>query len=338
MNYLSKHKDAILRKGAIIVPLLILAIFLAIKMPLFYEWENIRNLLVQTSGIAVMAFGITFVLISGCIDLSMPAIMWLSATVAAIVMRDTGLGIAGGLLAMLAVSMLCALINGIAVAKFKMLPFIATLAMQIVAKGIATLLSKGYAVPIPAAFCEIGNGRIGPVPVSIIYMILIWIVLHLLLSRTAFGRQVYTIGINAAASENCGISLSRMQIKIYLIGGICVFFASVIISSRLQSSAPAMAAETAPLDIICSAVLGGVSINGGSGKVFGVLFGAIILMAFQNILNLFSVDAYTIMMLKGLLIIGVTSLEAFGRTNEKVKKVQKSKRRHNGTIGGVEQS
>lgn len=162
MNYLSKHKDAILRKGAIIVPLLILAIFLAIKMPLFYEWENIRNLLVQTSGIAVMAFGITFVLISGCIDLSMPAIMWLSATVAAIVMRDTGLGIAGGLLAMLAVSMLCALINGIAVAKFKMLPFIATLAMQIVAKGIATLLSKGYAVPIPAAFCEIGNGRIGP--------------------------------------------------------------------------------------------------------------------------------------------------------------------------------
>lgn len=295
-----------------------LAVFLMVRMPTFYEFNNIMNLLVQTSSISIMAFGITFLLISGNIDLSMPAVMWFSSSAAAVLIRDTGAPAIVAVPVILAICLLCAAINGVAVSKFMMLPFIATLAMQIVAKGGATIISRGYAVAVPALLGTLGNGYVGPVPISIFYLAVSCVVLHMLLSRTAFGRSVYAVGINASAAENCGISLQRVRSICYLIAGCCVFVATIITTGRLQSAAPSMAADTIPLDIICAAVIGGVSINGGSGTIYGALIGTLMLMTFQNILNLFSVDAYVIMMLKGLLIIATTSFDTLMRGGRRV--------------------
>lgn len=285
--------------------MLIGMVIIAVKRPSFYSLNNLKNVLIQNSSLCVMSIGLTFILITGGIDISMPKVMCLAAVTSATLMRASG-SVVVGVLTMFAVAVVCGAINGLAVSRFRMLPFIVTLAMQIMADGAATLISQSRTIPVPAGFAQIANGKIGPVPNSITIMLAIIILAYFVLHRTKFGRWVYAIGVNKKTAYACGIPVDMVVFAVYVIGAATTAIGGIILMARLGGAVLAMASDTTFLDIICGAVVGGVSIYGGVGTIWGAVFGSLFVIILGNFLNLFGVEYFTALMIKGGIILLTT--------------------------------
>nr|WP_147195115.1 MULTISPECIES: ribose ABC transporter permease [Rummeliibacillus] len=303
MTKLSKSKDLIQKLGPLL-GLLLIIIIISFMSPSFLTATNIFNVLRQVSISALIAFGMTFVILTGGIDLSVGSTLALTGAISA------GL-LAGGmnpLLAMLIGLLLGALlgaINGVIIAKGKVAPFIATLATMTIFRGLTLVYTDGKPVSglgDSQAFQLFGKGYLFGIPVPVVTMIVAFIVLYFILKQTTFGRRVYAIGGNEEASRLSGINVDRITIAVYALTGMLAALSALILTSRLNSAQPT-AGQSYELDAIAAVVLGGTSLTGGRGWIFGTLVGALIIGVLNNGLNLIGVSSFFQQVVKGIVIL-----------------------------------
>ncbi|AIM15716.1 ribose ABC transporter permease [Bacillus sp. X1(2014)] len=296
--------NTISQKLGPLLGLLILFVIVSVLNPSFLEPLNILNLLRQVAINALIAFGMTFVILTGGIDLSVGAILALSSSLMA------GMIVSGvdPILAILIGCVLGALmgvVNGLLITKGKMAPFIATLATMTILRGLTLVYTEGN--PITGLgdhhlFQLFGRGYFLGIPVPAVTMILTFVVLYILLHKTPFGRKTYAIGGNEKAALISGIKVPNVKVMIYALSGLLSALAGAILTSRLNSAQPT-AGTSYELDAIAAVVLGGTSLSGGKGRIFGTLIGALIIGTLNNGLNLLGVSSFYQMVVKGIVII-----------------------------------
>lgn len=296
--------NAITQKLGPLLGLIILVVIVSILNPSFLEPLNILNLLRQVAINALIAFGMTFVILTGGIDLSVGAILALSSALTAGMMVS-------GIDPILAILIGCILgglmgtVNGLLITKGKMAPFIATLATMTIFRGLTLVYTGGN--PITGLgdnylFQLFGRGYFLGIPVPAITMIVTFVVLFIILHKTPFGRKTYAIGGNEKAALISGIKVPNVKIMIYSLSGMLAALAGAILTSRLNSAQPT-AGTSYELDAIAAVVLGGTSLSGGKGRIFGTLIGALIIGTLNNGLNLLGVSSFYQMVVKGIVIL-----------------------------------
>jgi ribose/xylose/arabinose/galactoside ABC-type transport system permease subunit len=283
--------------------LLVIVILLSIFTPNFMTVRNVINVFEQTSALALMAVGMTAVLVGGGIDLSLPANLALAAVLGAMFMRGGGNPVLAGLIMILA-GLGIGAINGYAVAYFRMIPFVVTLAMQFIAIGAATWLTQSVSISnLPMSFIDTVQYRLLKVPVHVLIVIVLILVFHVLMRNSFFGRWLYAVGTNARAARVSGIPSQRVIFGTYAFAGLTAGLAAIISVGRLMSASALMAGDNVVLDVISSAVVGGVSIYGGVGSPLGAALGALLITLISNSMNMLRVSYYLTLMVKGLFII-----------------------------------
>lgn len=280
----------LLENGAL-TALAVLVVVMSLLSGDFLTAQNLLNVGVQAAVIAILAFGVTFVIIAGGIDLSVGSVAALSATVLAFLATVEGVPVWLALPLAAATGIACGLVNGALVAYGKLPPFIATLAMLSIARGLSLVLSEGSPIALPESVARLGASLGGWLPVPVLIMLVMVLITAVILRRTFAGRAMYAIGGNEEAARLSGIRVKRHQIGIYALSGLFAAVAGVILASRLASAQP-QAAQGYELDAIAAVVIGGASLAGGVGTAFGTLIGALILAVLRNGLNLLSVSAF----------------------------------------------
>ncbi|MCP1501341.1 ribose transport system permease protein [Curtobacterium herbarum] len=289
-----------LASNGALVGLVVLCIALFIATPDFLTGRNILNIGIQVSTVAVLAFGVTFVIVAGGIDLSVGSVAALSAMVSAWFFATAGLpgwlALVGGLVA----GLVTGVVNGLASAYGKLPSFIATLAMLSVARGLTLVLSDGKPVPTSPQVSFLG-GDIGPVPVPIIVLVVAALIASFILNRTVIGRSMYAVGGNAEAARLSGLPVKRIVVVVFGLSGLFAALAGLLLAGRLDSAQP-QAASGYELDAIASVVIGGASLAGGVGRISGTFIGALVLVVIRNGLNLLNVSSFWQQVVIGLVI------------------------------------
>lgn len=285
-----------------LIGLIVVSVLMALAGDAFLSADNFTNIVRQISVIAIIAVGMTFVILSGGIDLSVGAVMALTGTIAAGLMAG---GLSPGLafLAALIVGIAFGAVNGALVAYAGMPSIIVTLATMGVARGLALIYSGGYPIDgLPQWVSLFGSGSVSGFPVAGIITAALYLVAWAILAHTAFGRHVYAIGGNELATRLSGIRVGRNKLAIYTISGATAALAGMVMTSRLMSGQP-NAGSGFELDAIAAVVLGGTAIIGGRGSVVGTLIGALLLGVLNNGLNMVGVDPYVQGVIKGVIIL-----------------------------------
>ena len=303
-----------LRKYAIVVILVgLVALLSVLTGGTFLQPQNLINVIRQMSVIAMLAIGLTVVIISTGIDLSVGSILALSAVVAASFAQQpdaTNLmypGLQVPVVAAIAAGLLvgtgAGFVNGFLIARFRIAPFIATLGMMTAARGLALIYSDGRPISkLDPSFNYLGQGSILGVPVPIILLIVVAVGTHLMLTSTRFGRHVYALGGNEQAARVSGINLSRVKIGIYMFSGFLAGLGGIILAGRIGSGNPQLGTG-AELDAITAAVIGGASFAGGIGTVWGAVVGAMIIGSLNTGLDLLNVSPFSQQVVKGVIIV-----------------------------------
>lgn len=304
-----KNKDmklkarSIYEKYGVVLVFIFEIILCSILSERFFAWGNILNILRQIAMTGILAVGMTFVCITGGIDLSVGAIIAMVTVFTADTIKSTGsipLAILVGIAAGLAIGLL----NGAGIAFGKMPPFVMTLGTTSVARGIAYIYTNGMPISIKNRdFTAIGNRMLfGKIPVAAIYFLVVLLVGFVLLSKTVFGRHVYSVGSNAEATRLSGISVKRTLFLVYAMSGLLAGVAGVLYAAQMGIGTP-IAGDGYELSAISAVFVGGASVSGGSGTIWGTFFGAAIIGILNNIMNLTGVNTYFQMLISGLIII-----------------------------------
>lgn len=297
-------KSGIWQKFGPLLALVLLFIVITVLNPSFMEPNNILNLLRQTSINALIAFGMTFIILTGGIDLSVGSILALSSALMA-GMMVSGLDPILAILVGVLLGAIMGVINGILVSKGKMAPFIVTLATMTIFRGLTLVYTDGK--PITGIgdsemFQMLGRGYFLGLPVPAVVMVIAFLVLWFLLHKTSFGRKTYAIGGNERASRISGIKVDRVKVAIYGLAGTMAAIAGAILTSRLNSAQPT-AGQSYEMDAIAAVVLGGTSLSGGKGRLFGTLVGVLIIGTLNNGMNLLGVSSFYQQVVKGAVIL-----------------------------------
>lgn len=306
----SKKIGVYLSKLGPLLALFVLILTVSVINPSFLSVNNLLNLLRQVSANGFIAFGMTFVILTGGIDLSVGSTLALSSAFTA-GMISNGMNPVLSVLTGLINGAMLGAINGMLISKGKMAPFIATLATMTIYRGSTLVFTNGN--PITGLgdsffFSFIGRGYLFGVPFPVILMFLIFIILAVLLHRTAFGRKTYAIGGNEEAAYIAGVKIDKIKILIYAISGLMASISGMIITSRLNSAQPT-AGQAYEMDAIAAVVLGGTSLSGGRGRIFGTLVGALIIGTLNNGLNLLGVSSFYQQIVKGIVIVVAVLLD-----------------------------
>ena len=279
------------RQFGTVIGLAVLCVALWILTPHFLTVSNLLNITEQTSINAIVAVGMTFVILSGGIDLSVGSIVALSGVVLGTALQS-GQPIPVALLLALVAGLACGLANGALISWGGLPPFIVTLGTMSIARGAALLFTEGRPVSgFDASFRVLATGRVGFVPAPVIAMVLVYLVAHFALTRTTFGRYVYAIGGNEEATRLSGVAIRFHKTMIYGVSGLMSAAAAVILTARLNSAQP-IAGMMYELDAIAATVIGGTSLMGGEGSLGGTLVGALIMGVLRNGLNLLGVSSF----------------------------------------------
>jgi ribose/xylose/arabinose/galactoside ABC-type transport system permease subunit len=305
-----------LRSLGTLAGLLGLGVLFGALSPHFLTASNLLNVAEQTSINAVIAVGMTYVILSGGIDLSVGSLVALSGVVMASALRaDAALPLA--LLAGLGVGIGCGLVNGVLVTLGRLAPFIATLGMMSVARGLALLYTDGRPISgFEAAFRALATGRIGPVPVPVVVALVVYAIAHLVLTRTRFGRYVYAIGGNEEAARLSGVPVRFHKAMVYALSGATSALAAVLLTARLNSAQP-IAGIMYELDAIAATVIGGTSLQGGTGSIGGTLIGALVIGVLRNGLNLLGISSFLQQVVIGVVIVGAVLVDSFLKTPDR---------------------
>ncbi|GGS50629.1 ABC transporter permease/substrate-binding protein [Streptomyces violaceus] len=280
----------LLDNGAL-TALIVLVIAMSALSGDFLTTDNLLNVGVQAAVTAILAFGVTFVIVSAGIDLSVGSVAALSATVLAWTATSAGVPVFVAVLLAIATGIACGLVNGILISYGKLPPFIATLAMLSVARGLSLVISEGSPIALPDSVSHLGDTLGGWLPVPVLVMIVMGLIAAFVLGRTYIGRSMYAIGGNEEAARLSGLRVKKQKLAIYAFSGVFAAVAGVVLAARLSSAQP-QAADGYELDAIAAVVIGGASLAGGTGKASGTLIGALILAVLRNGLNLLNVSAF----------------------------------------------
>ena len=294
---------------------LLLCVVWTVMNPQFLSLNNITNILRQASYTAVAAVGMTMVIVIGEIDLSAGSLVCASGLAGAMVCKETG-NVALAVLAALAVGLLVGFANGALCAYGKLPGFIATLASMTVLRGLAYIITGGNSVVwTNEAFTMIGTGYVGPVPIPVIIMALVIVFGWVLTTKLKFGRYIYAVGGNSDASKWSGIAVEKVKIIVYMVMGVLTSIAGLIITARLGSGQPS-AGQNFEMDCITAAVVGGTSMSGGRGKVFGTIVGVLLLTVLTNGMTLVGINTYWQQVLKGVIIVVSVRADTRGKKNK----------------------
>jgi ribose transport system permease protein len=287
------------------------------RWPTFLKRDNLLNIANQIAVIAIMAIGMTMVIITGGIDLSVGSLAALSAVTAARLIRDHAGGVeastVGMVFACIAAIGLCGLLGGLTgtlITLFDIPPFIVTLAMMLVASGLAYLASAGQSIyQIPESFVWLGRGTgLFGLPHAVVLMLLLYAAAHVLMSRTTLGRYLYAVGGNREAARLAGVPVRRVLLFAYAACGLLAGLGGVIMASQLKSGSPTYGAMY-ELYVIAAVVVGGTALAGGEGKVLGTLVGAFVIAVIQNGMNLTNVESYAQKVVLGLVILAAVLVD-----------------------------
>jgi ribose transport system permease protein len=280
----------LLDNGAL-TALIVLVVAMSALSGDFLTTDNLLNVGIQAAVTAILAFGVTFVIVSAGIDLSVGSVAALSATVLAWSATSAGVPVFLAVLLAIATGIACGLVNGILISYGKLPPFIATLAMLSVARGLSLVISEGSPIAFPDSVSRLGDTLGGWLPVPLLVMVVMGLIAAFVLGRTYIGRSMYAIGGNEEAARLSGLRVKRQKLAIYAFSGVFAAVAGVVLAARLSSAQP-QAADGYELDAIAAVVIGGASLAGGTGKASGTLIGALILAVLRNGLNLMNVSAF----------------------------------------------
>ncbi len=274
--------------------------------PYFFTAENILNVTLQTSIIAIIAVGMTFVILTAGIDLSVGSMAAFSGVVAASVLKTSvpfPAALSLAMLAALAVGAASGAISGIFITKFNITPFIVTLALMTIWRGAAYMFTDGRPVwGLPDEFGILGSGRVLSIPLPTIIMLAAYAYGYVLLKHTRFGRYVYAVGGNKEAAYLAGIHTGRVLMLVYVLSGVLASLAGVLLAARMNSGQPG-AGMMYELDVIAAVVIGGTSLFGGRGSIIGTFLGAMLIGVLRNGLNLLDVGSYVQMVVLGVVIL-----------------------------------
>ncbi len=307
------------REFGSLAALILMVVIIAVSIPQFRQLENIINVTRNFSFIGIVAMGMTLVILTGGIDLSVGSVWAMSAVLAASLMSQGWLMIPAICVALLAAT-LVGFFNGLCVTRLNMSPFVPTLASLAIARSLALVITRGRPIssfgPQQDAFLWIGGGSIFGVPNPVVLFIVVAAILWIVLSRTVWGRRVYAVGGNEKAARLTGLNVRRLKVAVYIISSFCAGLAGIVQASYL-SSVTASLATGQELSVIAATVIGGVNLAGGEGTVFGVVIGTIMLEILRNGLLLFGIDPYWQGVFVGAIIIIAVSIDRFRQTSLK---------------------
>lgn len=312
-----KQKD-LLQKFAALAALMGLIVVFSLTSNAFFSVGNGMTVALQVTSIAYLGIAMTSVIITGGIDLSVGSILALSGVVAALLVKEgvsVPLGMAGGIV----VGGVCGLLNGLCITRLKLPPFIATLGMMMVARGVALQLTGARAVSgMGESFGELGNGALFKVvnigadgfpdvvfpgiPYPVIIMVVVAVAIAVMLSRTSLGRHIYAVGSNTEAARLSGVKVERVTLFVYVLSGALAGLSGCVLMSRLVTAQPneGVAYE---LDAVAAAVIGGTSLLGGVGTISGTMIGSFVIGILRNGLNMNGVSAFVQQIIIGLVIL-----------------------------------
>jgi ribose transport system permease protein len=294
----------------ILIALIGLSTFLSFASPYFLTADNALGVARAFSLTAIAAIGQTMVIITGGIDLSVGSVLALSGLSTGMLLA-TGWPLVPSIIAGLLVGMIFGACNGLLITRVGLPPFIATLGMLSIGRGLVYILTKGYPVTVPRGedlLLQVGQGYVGIVPVPVIIMLVITIVATLFLSKTTLGRYVYAVGGNEEAARLAGIDVGRVKMFVYTVSGLLAAVSGIILLSRLVSAQPS-AGLGVELPVIAAAIIGGTSLVGGEGTVLGAVLGAAIIGVLENGMVLLGVNTYAQQAVTGAVILVAVGLD-----------------------------
>jgi ribose/xylose/arabinose/galactoside ABC-type transport system permease subunit len=300
----------LLRDNGILLALIVLVVAGALLSPHFLQPGNLANVARQAAIVGILGVGMTFVILTAGIDLSVGSILGFAGVVFAATVAS-GVPWPLAIVVALGAGALAGAINGLGITQGRLQPFIMTLGMLVIARGVTMTITSARPVRMGEAAPDvawIGTGSVYGVPVPVLLLIAIAAVSWFVLRYTPFGRQVYAVGDNPEAARLSGINTGRVLFSVYVISGVCAAVSALIVVSRLTAGEPSQGTG-AELDAIAIVVIGGTSLFGGEGGIAGTLLGAAIIAAMNNLLNLLGVSPFSQDIVKGLIILGAVFLE-----------------------------
>ncbi|WP_313584853.1 ABC transporter permease [Lacrimispora sp.] len=313
-NKMGVLKKMNFREYGVVIGFILLCVVISFATPAFATQKNILNLLRQSSIIGIIATGMTFVIISGSFDISVGAVAALSGAVTMkLITMGNGVPVAIAVLAALGIGAVVGLINGIAVAKINVPSLIATMAMVSVVKGSMLMFTGGYPITRTIPVLDtIGNGYVAGIPIPVIIFAATVAIAFIILTKTRFGRYVYSVGGNEEASKLNGINVDSYKIKVFVINAVLAALAGIVLVGRMGTASPA-AGDGYDMDAIASVVIGGTSVAGGSGSVLKTVIGVLLMSVINNSFNLLGVDMYFQYIFKGLIILIAVGADSFSK-------------------------
>lgn len=296
------------RNLASIIALVAMCVLLAVTTDTFFVSTNLVSVLRQVCVNALIAFGITCVLISGGIDLSVGSVV-AAAGVIAVQLANMGMPVIVCFAVSLIFGACVGFVNGYIISHTSLPPFIVTLSTQIIIRGAAYILTGGQPAQCTNdSFNFMGTGSLLGVPVPVIFVIAVFFILYLVMNRTRFGRHVYAIGGNREAARFAAVNTKWVQIRVFMISGVMAALAGTILAARLYSGQPSVG-EGFERDAIAASVLGGTSFNGGIGTLSGTVIGVLIIGVLNNGMNLLKINSYWQLVVKGCVILGAVYID-----------------------------
>ncbi|MDD3363137.1 MAG: ABC transporter permease [Hespellia sp.] len=312
-----------LKQFSTLIILVAMVIFFTSCAGNFFKINNILNILRQVSVLSILTAGMTFVVISGGMDLTVGSYLGLTGVIAVQLMTVVNMNIGGSCLITMVVITAFGFITGLLIVSLNVSPIVITLGMQTVVRGIAYIISGGLPIyDVPDAIVFLGQGYVFGVPVPVIIMIVIVVIMGIVLKFTYFGRYVYAIGGNIEAAKLAGVAVNKIVISLYAISAFLSALAGIVLAGRLSSGAPASGTGT-EMDVITAVVIGGVSINGGKGSMLGAFVGAVIIGVLSNGLTIMNVSEYYQQVVKGLVLILAVAFDVLAN-RERVKKMKEA--------------
>lgn len=302
-----------IRKYGLLIAFVAVCLVLSFITPKFLTVQNLMIILTQVSINALLAFGVTFVIIAGGIDLSIGSMVAVTGVVAASFAHPDSYPVAVPVLAGLGAGLLFGAFNGFIITRSKVPPFIVTLGTMTIGRGLALILSKGRPISnLSDSFNFLGGGKILGIPTLIIILIVLFIVCTVVLKRTVLGRYIYAVGGNEQAARASGIRLTSVKMVVYTLCGGLAALAGILLTSRITTGQP-NAGTGFELDAIAAAIIGGTSTSGGTGTMTGTLIGALLIGVISNGLDLLNVTSYYQQVVMGAIIIGAVVLDSMNQ-------------------------
>ena len=303
------------RKYGILVVLALLVMFFSAMTSSFLSVQNLFNIFRQVSITGIVAVGMTYVLLTGGLDLSVGSLLAVTSVTASMLMVKQNVNPWVAMLAAILFTTMLGAITGLIIQKIDIPPMIATLGMMTIVRGLSFIITGGLPVyGLPAKYAVIGQGYVWVIPVPVIIMVIVFIIGAFVLNKTYFGRYFYAMGGNQEAARLAGVNVNRIKVATYTINAFLCGIAGIILMFRINSGQPT-AATGMEMDVITATVLGGVSLSGGEGRITGVLVGCLIMGVLSNGLIIMNVGEYYQMVVKGLVLVLAVSFDKISQRN-----------------------